>query len=89
MLSAERLVPQTQSSGPKDLRLEFALPMFFIPGADFTTPTSLGRNYLDSIKAPRKEFVTIHGGEHFAVFMHSDQFLRELVVRMRPLDVGH
>jgi hypothetical protein len=30
MLSAERLVPQTKSSGPKDLDLEFALPMFFI-----------------------------------------------------------
>jgi hypothetical protein len=30
-----------------------------------------------------------NGGEHFALFMHSDQFLRELVVRMRPLVVGH
>ena len=80
MLSAERLVPQTKSSGPKDLGLRFAIPMFFIQGAeDFTTPTSLARNYLDSIKAPRKQFVTINGGEHFAVFMHSDQLLRELV----------
>jgi hypothetical protein len=34
-------------------------------------------------------FGGINGGEHFAVFMHSDQFLRELVVRMRPLVVGH
>jgi pimeloyl-ACP methyl ester carboxylesterase len=90
MLSAERLVSQTKSSGPKDLGLRFAIPMFFIQGAeDFTTPTSLARNYLDSIKAPRKEFVTINGGEHFAVFMHSDQFLRQLVARMRPLVVGH
>jgi pimeloyl-ACP methyl ester carboxylesterase len=89
-LSAERLVSQTKSSGPKDLGLEFSIPMFFIQGAeDFTTPPSLARTYLDSIKAPRKEFVAINGGGHFAVFMRSDQFLQELVVRVRPLVVGH
>jgi pimeloyl-ACP methyl ester carboxylesterase len=90
VLSAERLVPQTKSMGPKELGLEFSIPMFFIQGAeDFTTPTSLARGYLDSIKAPRKEFVTIANGGHFAVFMHSDQFLQELVKRVRPLAVGH
>jgi pimeloyl-ACP methyl ester carboxylesterase len=90
ILSAEQLVPQTKSSGPKELGLEFSIPMFFIQGAeDFTTPTALARDYLDSIKAPGKEFVTINSGGHFAVFMHSDQFLQELVVRVRPLAVGH
>jgi pimeloyl-ACP methyl ester carboxylesterase len=89
-LSAERLVPQTRSSGPKELGLEFSIPMFFIQGAeDFTTPTALARNYLEAIKAPRKEFVTIDGAGHFAVFMHSDQFLQELVARVRPLAVQH
>ena len=90
MLSGERLVPETKSSGPKDLGLEFSIPMFFIQGAeDFTTPTALARNYLDSIKAPRKEFVTINGGGHFAVFMHADQFLQELVKLVGPLTVTH
>jgi len=90
MLSGERLVPQTKSSGPKDLGLEFSIPMFFIEGAeDFTTPTALARNYFDSIKAPRKEFVTINSGGHFAVFMHSDQFLQELVKLVGPLTVNH
>jgi hypothetical protein len=28
-------------------------------------------------------------GGHFAVFMHSDQFLQELVNRVRPLAAGH
>jgi len=89
MLSAERLVPQTTSSGPKELGLEFSIPMFFIEGAeDFTTPTALARNYLDAIKAPRKAFVTIDGG-HFAVFMHSDQFLQELVKLVGPLTRNH
>jgi pimeloyl-ACP methyl ester carboxylesterase len=88
MLSAEQLVPQTKSSGPKELGLEFSIPMFFIQGAeDFTTPTSLARNYLEALKAPRKEFVTINGSGHFAVFMHADQFLRELVRLVGPLTV--
>jgi len=84
MLSAEHLVPQTM--GPKELGLDFAIPVYFIQGAeDFTSPTELARQYLDSIKAPRKAFVPIEGGGHFAVFMKSDQFLKELVRRVgRP-----
>jgi pimeloyl-ACP methyl ester carboxylesterase len=86
MLSGERLVPQTKSSGPKDLGLKFSIPMFFLQGAeDFTTPPSLARDYLEAIQAPRKEFVLIRGAGHFGVFMHSDQFLGELVRRVRPL----
>ncbi|MGB9402186.1 MAG: alpha/beta hydrolase [Candidatus Acidiferrales bacterium] len=87
-LSADRLVPQTQSIGPADLDLEFSIPIFVFQGEqDFTTPTALAQDYLESIKAPRKAFVPIRGG-HFAVFIHSDQFLQELVVRVRPLAVG-
>ncbi|MGB6876727.1 MAG: hypothetical protein WBD87_11930 [Candidatus Acidiferrales bacterium] len=88
-MSAERLVPQTSSIGPNDLGLEFSIPMFFIEGAeDFTTPAVLARNYLASIKAPRKAFITISGG-HFAVFMHSDQFLQELMKQVAPLAAVH
>jgi pimeloyl-ACP methyl ester carboxylesterase len=90
MLSAERLVPQAKSMGPADLGLEFSIPIFIFEGEeDFTTPTSLARQYLESIKAPRKAFVLIKGGGHFAVFMHSDQFLQELTTRVRPLCVAH
>jgi pimeloyl-ACP methyl ester carboxylesterase len=57
-----------------------------IQGAeDFTTPTSLARDLINSIRAPQKGFVTIDGGGHFAVFMKSDLFLKELVARVRPL----
>jgi pimeloyl-ACP methyl ester carboxylesterase len=84
--SAERLVPQTRSTGPADLGLEFDVPVFVFQGAeDFTTPTELARGYLDSIAAPRKAFVAIEGGGHFAVFMRSDRFLEELVRRVLPL----
>jgi len=85
-LSAEQLVPQTRLMGPQDLGLEFTIPVYFIQGAeDFTTPTEPARQYLNSIKAPKKEFVSIDGAGHFAVFMKSDQFLKELLSRVgRP-----
>ena len=90
MLSGERLVPQTTSLKPKDLGLNFAIPIFFLQGAeDFTTPTKLARRYLASIKAPRKEFVPLKGGGHFTVFMNSGQFLRVLAKRVRPLALKH
>jgi pimeloyl-ACP methyl ester carboxylesterase len=88
MLSADRLVPQTKSSGPKELGLKFSIPIFFFQGAeDFTTPAELSRDYLKTILAPRKAFVPIQRAGHFAVFLHSDQFLEELVRRVRPLAV--
>ncbi|MGQ0649338.1 MAG: alpha/beta fold hydrolase [Gemmatimonadaceae bacterium] len=85
-LSAERLVPQTSALEARALGGEFAVPVFVIQGAkDFTTPTSLARSFVNSIRAPRKAFVAIEGGGHFAVFMKSDAFLKELVARVLPL----
>src|ERR1700682_4624033 len=90
LLSGERLWPQVKSIQPADLGLEFSIPFFVFHGEDdFTTSTALARQYLESIKAPRKEFVLIKGGGHFAVFMRSDQFLQELVARVRPLAQAH
>ena len=85
MVSAERLVPQTSALAPSALGGEFKLPFFVIQGdEDFTTPTSLARQLVDSAHAPRKTFVTIAGG-HFAVFMHQDAFLKELLELVLPL----
>ena len=90
LLSGERLWPQTKAMRPADLGLEFSLPFFVFQGEeDFTTSTTLARQYLESIKAPRKEFVAIKGAGHFAVFVCSNQFLQELVTRVRPLAIGH
>jgi pimeloyl-ACP methyl ester carboxylesterase len=64
--------------------------MFVFQGEeDFTTSTTLARQYVEAMKAPQKEFVAIKGGGHFAVFMYSNQFLQELVTRVRPLAVAH
>ena len=85
-LSGQYLVPQTNALNAKALGGDFAIPVFVIQGAeDFTTPTSLARDFVNSIRAPRKAFVAIEGGGHFAVFMKSDVFLKELVARVRPL----
>jgi len=90
VLSADRLVPQTQSIGPEELGLEFSIPIFVFQGEeDFTSPTALAQQYLGSIEAPRRAFVKISGAGHFAVFMHADRFLQELVARVRPLAVKH
>lgn len=85
-LSAEKLIPQTSGLDADDLGGEFALPVLVIQGAeDFTTPTSLARSFLSSIRAPSKAFVAIDGGGHFAVFMESDAFLEALVEHVLPL----
>ena len=90
MVSAERLIPEiTRLENPKTLGGEFGIPVFVIQGAeDFTTPTSLAQDFVNSIRAPHKSFVAIEGGGHFAVFMKSDLFLKELVARVRPLAIA-
>jgi pimeloyl-ACP methyl ester carboxylesterase len=85
-VSGERLVPQTSALDARTLAGDFAVPVFVIQGAeDFTTPTSLARSFVDSIRAPAKAFVPIEGGGHFAVFMKSSVFLDQLVSRVLPL----
>jgi pimeloyl-ACP methyl ester carboxylesterase len=84
--SAERLVAQTSALDAQTLAGDFAVPVFVIQGPeDFTTPTSLARSFVDSIRAPAKAFVPIQGGEHFAVLMKSSAFLDQLMSRVLPL----
>ena len=89
ILSGNRLVPQTVPLTQTELGVDFAVPIFFFQGAeDFTTPTTLAQQYLASVQAPHKEFVSIEGCGHFAVFMCSNEFLKELVTRVSPLAGG-
>ena len=77
-LSAEPLGPQSSALAPSALTGRFAVPVFVIQGSDdFTTPTSLAKAFVDNVEAPHKAFVAIKGG-HFAVFMNSSEFLKEL-----------
>jgi pimeloyl-ACP methyl ester carboxylesterase len=85
-VSAEHLVPEISALDAQRLGGEFSVPVFVIQGAeDFTTPTSLAKAYLNSLRAPRKAFATIDGAGHFAVFTKQDVFLKELRARVLPL----
>ena len=77
-LSAEPLQAQSTALAPSALTGRFGVPVFVIQGSDdFTTPTSLAKAFVDNVEAPHKAFVAIKGG-HFAVFMNSSEFLKEL-----------
>lgn len=68
---------------------DFGVPVFFIQGTkDYVTPVSLAEDYFKSIHAPHKEMVLLEGGGHFAVWSMADTFLKELVLRVRPLAQG-
>jgi pimeloyl-ACP methyl ester carboxylesterase len=67
------------------LGFEFSIPMFFIEGdEDYITPSGPAEQYFKQIIAPHKDFVQVHGGDHFIPFDRPDQFLAELVARVRP-----
>jgi len=68
------------------LGLTFSQPMFFFHGThDHYTPMELAERYCASIDAPHKEFVRFEGCHHFVAMNRPDDFLRELVTRVRPL----
>jgi pimeloyl-ACP methyl ester carboxylesterase len=86
LLGGRQLFDQGTKLDPRRFAGHFDLPVFVFQGAnDCSSPTRLAKSYLESITAPRKEFVTIPGAGHFAVFMKTDVFLHELVTRVRPL----
>ncbi len=88
VLADEWLVSKGQIDrlGTSTYRGRFAVPVIVIQGADdFTTPASLARTFVDSIRAPRKSFVTIPGAGHFAMFTKQDAFLADLVKYVLPL----
>jgi len=86
VLGGQQLFDQGTRLDPKLLVGNFRVPIFVFQGEhDCSSPTELARKYVESITAPRKEFLTIPGGGHFVVFMKSEEFLKELVARVRPL----
>jgi pimeloyl-ACP methyl ester carboxylesterase len=65
---------------------DFAIPMFVFAGPDdYITSPDLAKAYVDTLNARQKEFVMLPAGGHFAVFTHSDEFLKEMNSRVRPL----
>jgi pimeloyl-ACP methyl ester carboxylesterase len=68
------------------LGTRFELPFFIFQGdTDIITPTATAKAYFDEIEAPHKEFVLIQNAGHLACFARTDQFLEELINRVRPI----
>jgi pimeloyl-ACP methyl ester carboxylesterase len=68
------------------LGADFVVPVFVFQGAeDNITPASLAGKYVESIRAPQKQFVLIPGAGHLAMTTKSEEFLKLLVERVRPL----
>ncbi|WP_246079398.1 serine aminopeptidase domain-containing protein [Paenibacillus piri] len=68
------------------LGLRFELPFFVFHGdADIITPPATAKAFFDEIEAPRKHFALIKNAGHLACFARPDQFLSELIERVRPL----
>jgi pimeloyl-ACP methyl ester carboxylesterase len=88
MFSAEVL---TGKNGPMlssdlwSLGTDYAIPMFFFEGtADIVTPIEPAQAYFEQIKAPQKAFVAFMDGDHFIPFNRADEFLAQLIARIRP-----
>jgi pimeloyl-ACP methyl ester carboxylesterase len=65
---------------------DFAIPIFVFEGPDdYISSPDLAKAYVDTLKAPQKEFVMLPAGGHFAVFTHPEAFLKEMNSRVRPL----
>jgi pimeloyl-ACP methyl ester carboxylesterase len=84
--SRQQLLAELNGIDLPSLITAFDIPMFFFQGThDHYTPLDLAEEYFSVIAAPNKEFVRFEGCHHFVVMNKSDDFLRELVTRVRPL----
>ena len=89
LVSGRALFEPLNALDPATFAGEIKVPVFVIQGAlDYTTPTDLAREYVASIKAPRKAFVVIPDSGHFAMFMQPETFLAELTKHVGPLLAG-
>jgi proline iminopeptidase len=64
----------------------FEIPFFIFQGEhDVLTTSHLAEIFFKDVLAPIKRMALIPDAGHFAAFMQPDQFLRELLVDVRPL----
>jgi hypothetical protein len=64
----------------------FPIPFFVFQGTvDKVTPVAPVREYVNGITAPQKELVLIPNAGHNAIATKSDEFLKLLLEKVRPL----
>lgn len=84
--SRRQLLAELNGIDLPSLGTELDVPMFFFEGThDHYTPIDLAEEYFSAISAPHKELVRFEGCHHFVVMNRPDDFLRELLTRVRPM----
>ena len=84
--AADRMYNEIAHYDARNLGPDFQVPMFIFNGDhDAITPSELARPWLDTLRAPKKDFVSLPGGGHSALLTMGDEFLREMVARVRPV----
>jgi pimeloyl-ACP methyl ester carboxylesterase len=83
--SLEKLLPEITRYDAWKQGTRFEVPFFIVQGENdvFTTP-KLAVDFFNDVVAPIKRMVLIPEAGHFAAFMQPEQFLRELLVHVRP-----
>jgi pimeloyl-ACP methyl ester carboxylesterase len=86
--SGDQLFDELCAVDLPSLSVDFEIPIFFFEGTeDQQTPMELAEAYFATILAPYKEFVRFEGCHHFVAINKPDDFLNELIHRVRPLVV--
>jgi pimeloyl-ACP methyl ester carboxylesterase len=84
--STDQLFQELMTANLYKLGMRFEIPFFIFQGdTDAITPTASAKAYFDRLEAPHKEFVLIKQSGHLAAFARPEQFLNELLQRVRPL----
>jgi pimeloyl-ACP methyl ester carboxylesterase len=70
----------------RSLGYDFSIPIFLFEGtADALAPIEPDERYFEGIVAPHKEFVRFEGADHFLPLDRPDEFLAQLLARVRPM----
>ena len=84
--STAQLFEQFMAYDARQLGIRFEVPFFLFQGeSDVVTLTALAEEYFAKVEAPTKGLALIEDAGHFAAFTQPEQFLAELLGRVRPL----
>lgn len=88
-LSITRLFPEVPGYDAWQEGTHFEIPFFIFQGEDdVLTLPSQAKAYFDDVVAPVKSMTLIRDAGHFAAFTQPEQFLKELLARVRPLVIN-
>jgi proline iminopeptidase len=85
LFSLKKLWPSVSTYDARKLTKNFQVPFFIINGEDdIQVPTTIARDWFETLSAPQKEFITIRGAAHLALATHSAEFFEIMLKRVSP-----